>query len=146
MISKFCVIFLFLVGLISAVPISISAQSTCNAYDETWDEMVTRLFTAPRHQDYRETEFPASLHSVMESEIRRLNLPDEQWVCNAALEAIRGDEPVPQRERAIYKVKEYYFMVAFSYYTDELGNQLINKPAAGVLYDPQFNMIALVMM
>lgn len=146
MVSKFCIIFLFLVGSISVVPISTSAQSICNAYDETWDEMVTHLFTAPRHQDYRETEFPASLHSVMESEVRRLNLPDEQWVCNAALESIRGDEPVPQRERAIYKVKEYYFMVAFSYYTDELGNQLINKPAAGVLYDPQFNMIALVMM
>jgi hypothetical protein len=135
-----------LLGLLVAAPNTTFAQSTCNAYDETWDEMVNRLFTAPRHQDYRESEFPATLHSVMESEIRRLNLPDEQWICNEALEAIRGDEPVPQRERAIYRVKEYYFMVAFSYYTDELGNQRINEPAAGVLFDPQFNMIGLVMM
>jgi len=127
-------------------PNETSAQSTCNAYDEVWDEMVTRLFTAPRHEDFRQTEFPPDLQQVLPSEIRRLNFPEEQWVCDAALEAIRGDEPVPERERAMYKVKDHYFMVAYSYITDEQGNQLIDKPAAGVLYDPHFNLIALVMM
>jgi hypothetical protein len=122
------------------------SQHSCNDYDEILDGMVNRLFTASRHQDYRQTEFPPVLHQVSPSEIRRLNFPDEQWVCNAALGAIRGDEPVPERERAMYKVKDHYFMVAYTYYTDVQGNQLIEEPSAGVLFDSEFNMISLVLM
>lgn len=127
-------------------PKEASAQSTCNDYYNGLNETINRLFTASRHQEYRERNFPTVLQQVLPSEIRRLNFPEEQWVCDAALEAIRGDEPVPERERAMYKVKDHYFMVAYSYITDEQGNQLIDKPAAGVLYDPHFNLIALVMM
>ena len=132
--------------LLMILPHSAPAQPTCNDYDETVEEYVFSLFTSTRHIDYRQSEFPQDLHIVSQAEIRRLNFPDEQWVCDAALEAISGDEPVPERERALYKVKDHYFMVVYIYYTDVNGNQMIEDNSAGLLFDSSFNLISLVMM
>ena len=136
------VMFILFIVLPNAAP----AQPTCNNYDETVEESVFSLFTSTKHIDYRQSEFPQSLHLVSQAEIRRLNFPEEQWVCDAALEAITGDGPVPERERALYKVKDYYFMVVFIYYRDVNGNQMIEDNSGGLLFDSSFNLISFVMM
>lgn len=132
--------------LLMILPHAAPAQPTCNNYDEIVEGSVMSLFTASRHFEYRQSEFPQDLHQVSQAEIRRLNFPDEQWVCDAALEAISGDGPVSERERALYKVKDHYFMVVYIYYTDVNGNQMIEDNSAGLLFDSSFNLISLVMM
>jgi len=141
-------IILIVISLMMVSPNETYAQSTCNAYDEIWDEMVTRLFTAPRHEDFRQTEFPTVLHQVSQSEIRRLDLPQEQGVCDSILNAIYKNDPVkgPPTHHALYIVKDHYFMVIYKYYTSSDGRQLIEDPTAGGVYDSQFNLVSLVMM
>lgn len=145
---KIYAIVLIVVSMMVVSPKKMAAQSTCNDYYDRLDHRLTRLFTEPRHQDYRETEFPSSLHSVMGSEIRRLDLPQEQGVCDSILNAIYKNDPVkgPPTHHALYIVKDHYFMVIYKYYTSSDGRQLIEDPTAGGVYDSQFNLVSLVMM
>jgi len=134
---------LFLITLLS---VEGKAQNSCDGFRESLDEKLVRLFTAPRHQDYRETEFPATLHNVLESEVRRLNFPDEQSVCESILSQVYENEPVPghPEHRALYKIKDHFFLVIYSYYTDEQGNQLIEDPTVGLIFDPDYNRVAAI--
>jgi len=129
-------------------PKEASAQSTCNDYYNGLNETINRLFTASRHQEYRERNFPTVLHQVSQSEIRRLDLPQEQGVCDSILNAIYKNDPVkgPPTHHALYIVKDHYFMVIYKYYTSSDGRQLIEDPTAGGVYDSQFNLVSLVMM
>ena len=145
---KICSLFFVVFLCIILIPVESIAQHNCKSYDEILDGMVTRLFAAPRHQDFRESEFPATLHSVSKSEVRRLNYPEEQGVCDTILNKIYGDDPVkgPPTHHALYKVKDHYFMVIYKYYTASDGTQLIEDPTVGGLFNPQFKRIGLVMM
>jgi len=126
----------------------IYAQTTCEDYYERLDARVIQLFTSERSKITRENAFPPEFHQPLQTqEVRRLNFPEEQWVCDAVLESIHGDDPVPPRERALYKVKNHFFLVVYTYYTDQQGNQLIEEPTAGVLFDPaEFNMVGFIAM
>lgn len=125
----------------------IYAQATCDDYYESLDESVIRLFTSERGQTTRENAFPIDFHEPLQrQEIRRMNFPEEQEVCIAVLESIHSDDPISgvSTHRALYKVKDHYFLVVYKFYTDEQGNQLIEEPTVGGLHDPEFNLVGLV--
>ncbi len=111
-------LFLILGLLFTSFPSAI-AQEKCDAWDaygNYLEEKITRIFTSERHTDYRERTMPSELKSVSVSDIRRLNLPNDQSICDDILENMYGDEPVPgpPKYRAIWKIKDNYLLVIFS--------------------------------
>ena len=129
-------------------PKEVSAQKTCNDYLDFMDNMVIELFTSEQTQISRESAFPSFTHNLNESEIRRVNFPQEQSICDGILKEIYKGDPVkgPPTHHALYKVKDHYFMIIYKYYTASDGSQLIEDPTVGALYDQQFNRIGLIAM
>ena len=129
-------------------PKKISAQKSCNDHLDFMDNMVIELFTSEQTQISRESAFPSFTHNLNESEIHRLNLPQEQSICDGVLNEIYKNDPVkgPPPHHALYKVKDHYFMIIYKYYTASDGSQLIEDPTVGALYDQQFNRIGLIAM
>jgi len=142
-------LFIFALLLLSCIPVHVTGQNSCDAYDEIFDESVLNLFTSERDRITRESAFPPEFHQSLQTQkIRRLNFPEEQWVCDAVLEAIPGNEPHPgpPTHRALYMIKDHYFLVVYKYYTDVQGNQMIEEPTVGGLFDPEFNLVGLIVM
>ncbi|PWN06909.1 hypothetical protein DDZ15_06445 [Rhodohalobacter mucosus] len=126
----------------------VSAQSSCDDYFDILDYSVSQLFTTEMNRGNREQAFPSIVHDVSETEIRRLVLPSEQWICDGVLNAIYKDDPVkdPPTHYALYVVKDYYFMVIYKYLSDSDGTQYIQEPTVGGLFDPQFNRVGVIFM
>jgi hypothetical protein len=135
--------FIILIG-----PKEVSAQKTCNDYLDFMDNMVIELFTSEQTHISRESAFPSFGHKVIESEIRRLNFPQEQSICDGVLNKIYKNDPIkgPTTHHALYKIKDLYFMIIYKYYTASVGSQLIEDPTVGALYDQQFNRISFIAM
>lgn len=74
--------------MITDIGQSVNAQTVCNDYNDGLDESVTRLFTSERSKDSREMAFTSAVHNVAASQVRRLNLPEEQWICDTILNKI----------------------------------------------------------
>jgi hypothetical protein len=129
-------------------PKEVSAQSSCNDYLDFMDNTVIELFTSEQVRSSRESAFPSFAHKVIESEIRRLNFPQEQSICDGILNKIYKNDPVkgPPTHHALYKIKEHYFMIIYKYYTASDGSQLIEDPTVGALYDQQFNRLGFIAM
>ncbi|MCC5914523.1 MAG: hypothetical protein JJU46_09130 [Balneolaceae bacterium] len=106
------------------------------------------MFTADRHDAVRQANFPSELHNVTQAEVRHLNLPDEQWICTEALKTFYPDGNLPDLdiEWALYRVKDYNFLVSTTYETDSDGNRLITPPTMGMLFNPQFDIIEFIRM
>lgn len=123
-----------------------SAQSSCDEYSEILDYAVSQLFTSEKSRFSREQAFPSIVHNVSQAEISHLELPSEQWICDGVLNAIYKNDPVkePPTHHALYKVKDYYFMVVYKYYTAIDGSQLIVEPSLGSLFDPEFNRVGVI--
>jgi hypothetical protein len=121
------------------------AQNSCDAYFDVLEDQVYRMFTSDRSANYRAAAFPQDLQNVSESEISRLNLPEEQHICDQLLSTIdTSTEPgEPERHRAAWKVNNYYLLVTYSYYTDNLGNQLPHG-TGGILYNSEFEHVQLI--
>jgi hypothetical protein len=122
------------------------AQNSCDAYRDILEEQVIRMFTSERSANYRAAAFPQDLQNVSESEINRLNLPGEQHICDQLLSTVdTSTEPgEPERHRAVWKVKNYYLLVTYSYYIDSEGNQLVDPPTVGILYNSNFEHVQLI--
>lgn len=148
MVSKFCVTLIAIIGILSVLPSSTSAQSTCTDYYDGLDDSVTKLFTSERSRVSREMAFPSVVHQVQLAEVERISIPQDESVCTAILTSIYKNEPVasPPTHHALYKVKDYYFMVIYSYYSDSEGNQLIEDPTVGGLFDQQFKRLGIIVM
>jgi hypothetical protein len=122
---------IILYGLICFVflltPELLKAQAQCTSYDDTLDGLVERIFTAERHDAVRQANFPPELHNVTKAEVHHLNLPDEQWICTEVLNALYPDSSVPDLdiEWALYRVKDFHYLVSTSYETDSEGNRRI---------------------
>jgi len=129
-------------------PKEASAQSSCNDHLDFMDNILIELFTSEQTQISRESAFPSFGHKVIESEIRRLNLPQEQSICDEVLKGIYKNDPVkgPPTHHALYKVKNHYFMIIYKYYTASDGSQLIEDPTVGALYDQQFNRVGFIVL
>jgi hypothetical protein len=130
------------------LPNKISAQSTCTDYYDGLDDSVTKLFTTERSRTSREMAFPSEVHQVQESQIERISIPQDESVCTAILTSIYKNDPVasPPTHHALYKVRDHYIMVIYNYYTDSEGNQLIEEPTVGGLFDPQFKRVGIIVM
>lgn len=89
--------------------------------------------------------FPQDLQNVLESEISRLNLPGEQHICDQLLSTLNTESASgePEKERAVWKIKSYYLLVVYSYYTDTQDNQLTQGTVAG-LFDSDFQLVQLI--
>jgi len=126
------------------------AQNICDSYDQDLDDTVMRMFTSSRSEivTSREMAFPSAVHNINASQVRRLNFPEEQWICDTILNKIYKNEPTkgPPTYHALYKVNDHYFMVIYKYYTASDGSQLIEEPTVGGLYGPQFNRVGLIAM
>lgn len=124
------------------------SQLKCDNYDEDLDRTVIRMFTSDteRHTEFRESTFPNEIHDVFKSEIRRINFPTEQWVCNAVLQTLTGGntKSSDDKKRALYKVDNYYFLIVYKYYTAKDGSQLIEEPSTGALFDSSFNLVEII--
>lgn len=127
-------------------PEKASAQSDCDDYFDILDYRVSQLFTTEMNRGNREQAFPSIVHDVSEDEIRRLQLPTEQWICDGVLNVIYEDNPVkgPPTHHALYRVKDHYFMIIYRYITASDGTHYFEEPTFGVLYDPQFNRVGVI--
>lgn len=125
----------------------LKVQPQCTSYDSNIDGLVERLFTADRHDAVREANFPSELHNVTKAEVRHLNLPDEQWICTDVLSTIYPDGNLPDIdiEWALYRVKDYYFLVSTTYRIDSWDNRMVSS-SLGRLYNPEFEVIEYIRM
>lgn len=146
--TKIYIILLIVAQLTIFSATKTSAQSSCDGYSEIIDYAVSRLFTFEESRFSREHAFPSIVNNVSEAEIRRLELPSEQWICDGVLNAIYKTNPVkePPTHHALYKVKDHYFMVVYKFYIASDGSQLIEEPSLGSLFDPQFNRVGVIFM
>jgi len=89
---------------------------------------------------------PGELKSVSVSDISRLNLPNDQSICDDILESMYGDESVPghPKYRAMWKIKDYYLMVNFSLEYDSNGNQRTVGPVVGGIYNSGYDLVAII--
>jgi hypothetical protein len=121
-------------------------QNSCDAYRDILEQQVYQMFTSERSANYRAAAFPQDLQEVSEAEIERLNLPGEQHICDQLLSTIdtSTQHGEPEKYRAAWKVKNYFLLVTYSYYTDNQGNQIIDPPTVGVLYNSEFEHVILI--
>jgi len=128
-------------------PKLLKAQADCSSYNDIRDGLVERLFTADRHDAVRQANFPPELHNVTQAEVRHLNLPDEQWICTDILSTIYPDGNLPDIdiEWALYRVKDYYFLVSTTYRIDSWDNRMVSS-SLGRLYNPEFEVIEYIRM
>jgi len=133
------------IALMIQVP-QTAAQNSCDAYRDILEHQVLRMFTSEHSANYRAAAFPQDLQEVSEAEIERLNLPGEQHICDQLLSTIDiSTQPgEPEKYRAAWKVKNYFLLVTYSYYTDSQGNQIIDPPTVGVLYNSEFEHVILI--
>ena len=142
---------IILYGLICFVfllpPENLKAQAQCTSYEDTLDGLVERIFTAERHDAVRQANFPPELHNVTKTDVRHINLPDEQWICTEVLSTIYPDSNLPDIdiEWALYRVKDYYYLVSTRYRTDSEGIRMVST-SLGRLYNPQFEIIEYIRM
>lgn len=134
------------VALLVGVSSSLHAQTSCDNYRDILEGQVIKIFTSANEADYREAAFPEDLQQVAEHEIRRLDLPNEQFICDSIFATLNDGNPLPGHPyyRAVWKIKDYYLMATYSYYTDDLGNQLIEEPTVGGIFNEEFELLVLI--
>jgi len=127
-------------------PDKMLAQTRCDDYSDILDSRITQLFTSESSRISREHAFPPIVHHVSETQIRHLQLPSEQWICDGVIKSIYENDPAkkPPTHYALYRVKDHYFMIIYRYITASDGTHYFEEPTFGVLYDPQFNRVGVI--